>query len=308
MAKKKELKTNEKELTRFQPPEKSVIVYTSTDATIQLEVQLYNETVWLTQAQMAILFETTRNNITLHIANLFKEGELVKNSVCKDSLLTASDGKSYKTMVYNLDVIISVGYRVKSQRGTDFRKWANRVIKDYILKGYAVNNRLDCLEVKVYKLEEKTNNIEADIKEQLPPKEGIFYDGQIFDAYVFATGLIKKAKSEIILIDNYIDESVLLMLSKRNKDVKATIITRSVSGTLAVDITKHNKQYPSIEIVENNKFHDRFLIIDDDVYHIGASLKDLGKKLFAFSKLDIDKEKILSIVSDNFVILQKLTR
>ena len=295
MAKKKELKTNEKKLTRFQPAEKSVIVYTSTDATIQLEVQLYDETVWLTQAQMAILFETTRNNITLHIGNLFKEGELDKNSVCKDSLLTASDGKSYKTMVYNLDVIISVGYRVKSQRGTDFRKWANQVIKDYILKGYAVNNRLDRLEFKVYKLEEKTNAIEADIKEQLPTKEGIFYDGQIFDAYVFATDLIKKAKSEIVLIDNYIDESVLLMLSKRNKDVKATIITRSVSETLAVDITKHNKQYPSIEIVENNKFHDRFLIIDDVIYHIGASLKDLGKKLFAFSKLEIEKEKILSI-------------
>lgn len=165
MAKKKELKTNKNELTRFEPTKKSVIVYTSTDTTIQLEVQLYNETVWLTQAQMAILFETTRNNITLHIGNLFKEGELEKTAVCKESLLTASDGKSYKTMVYNLDVIISVGYRVKSQRGTDFRKWANQVIKDYILKGYAVNNRLDRLEVKVYKLEEKTNEIEADIKE-----------------------------------------------------------------------------------------------------------------------------------------------
>ena len=165
MAKKKEIKTNKNELTRFQPAKKSVIVYTSTDATIQLEVQLYNETVWLTQAQMAILFETTRNNITLHIGNLFKEGEMEKTAVSKESLLTASDGKSYKTMVYNLDVIISVGYRVKSQRGTDFRKWANQVIKDYILKGYAVNNRLDRLEVKVYKLEEKTNEIEADIKE-----------------------------------------------------------------------------------------------------------------------------------------------
>lgn len=295
MEKKKESKTNENELSRFRPAEKSVIVYTSTDATIQLEVQLYNETVWLTQAQMAVLFETTRNNITLHIGNLFKEGELERTSVCKESLLTASDGKSYKTMVYNLDVIISVGYRVKSQRGTDFRKWANHVIKDYILKGYAVNNRLDRLEVKVYKLEEKTNKIEADIKGQLPPQEGVFYDGQIFDAYVFASDLIRKAKSEVLLIDNYIDESVLFMLSKRNEGVKATIVTRLVTGTLAADITKHSKQYPPIEIVENNRFHDRFLIIDDEVYHIGASLKDLGKKLFAFSKLEIAKEKILTL-------------
>ena len=141
-----------------QQSEKSVIIYRSEDGTIQLEVQLHEETVWLTQAQMAILFETTRNNITIHIGNLFREGELDKISVCKDSLLTASDGKPYKTKIYNLDVIISVGYRVKSKRGTDFRKWANKVIKDFILKGYAVNNRLDILEVKVYKLKKETNS------------------------------------------------------------------------------------------------------------------------------------------------------
>lgn len=157
-----------------QQAEKSVIIYRSEDGTIQLEVQLYDETVWLTQAQMAILFETTRNNITIHIGNLFKEGELDKNSVCKESLLTASDGKPYKTKIYNLDVIISVGYRVKSKRGTDFRKWANRVIKDFILRGYAVNSRIDRLEVKVYKLEEKTQKMESEIKVQLPPHEGIF--------------------------------------------------------------------------------------------------------------------------------------
>lgn len=162
-------------------------------------MQLHEETVWLTQAQMAILFETTRNNITIHIGNLFKEGELEKISVCKESLLTASDGKPYKTMIYNLDVIISVGYRVKSKRGTDFRKWANKVIKDFILKGYAVNNRLDKLEVKVYKLEEKTAEIETKIKGQLPPHEGVFYNGQIFDAYNFISDLVRKAKKEMIL-------------------------------------------------------------------------------------------------------------
>lgn len=279
-----------------QQSEKSVIIYRSEDGTIQLEVQLHEETVWLTQAQMAILFETTRNNITIHIGNLFREGELDKISVCKDSLLTASDGKPYKTKIYNLDVIISVGYRVKSKRGTDFRKWANKVIKDFILKGYAVNNRLDILEVKVYKLEEKTNAIDSEIHSQLPPHEGVFYNGQIFDAYNFIAVLIRKAKKEIILIDNYVDDSVLKILNKREDNVSATIYTAHISGNLKLDLEKHNSQYQPINIEHFNKSHDRFLIIDDEVYHIGASLKDLGKKMFAFSKLNFNKEKILKIL------------
>ena len=280
----------------IQPTEKSVIIYKSEDGTIQLEVQLYDETVWLTQAQMAILFETTRNNITIHIGNLFREGELEKTSVCKESLLTASDGKPYRTQIYNLDVIISVGYRVKSKRGTDFRKWANRVIKDFILRGYAVNSRLDRLEVKVYRLEEKTKNIETEIKGQLPPHEGIFFNGQIFDAYNLISDLIRKAKTEIILIDNYIDDSVLKMLDKRNVNVPATIYTASISEKLKLDLAKHNSQYAPIDIKTFKKFHDRFLIIDNDVYHIGASIKDLGKSVFAFSKLGLEKEIILSIL------------
>ena len=279
-----------------QQSEKSVIIYRSEDGTIQLEVQLHEETVWLTQAQMAILFETTRNNITIHIGNLFKEGELEKISVCKESLLTASDGKPYKTKIYNLDVIISVGYRVKSKRGTDFRKWANKVIKDFILKGYAVNNRLDKLEVKVYKLEEKTAEIETKIKGQLPPHEGVFYNGQIFDAYNFISDLIRMAKKDIILIDNYIDDSVLKILNKREDNVSATIYTAHISETLKLDLEKHNSQYQPINIKQFNKSHDRFMIIDNDVYHIGASLKDLGKRMFAFSKMEIGKEIILSIL------------
>lgn len=276
--------------------EKSVIIYRSEDGTIQLEVQLHEETVWLTQAQMAILFETTRNNITIHIGNLFKEGELEKISVCKESLLTASDGKPYKTKIYNLDVIISVGYRVKSKRGTDFRKWANKVIKDFILKGYAVNNRLDKLEVKVYKLEEKTAEIETKIKGQLPPHEGVFYNGQIFDAYNFISDLIRMAKKDIILIDNYIDDSVLKILNKREDNVSATIYTAHISENLKLDLEKHNSQYQPINIKQFNKSHDRFMIIDNEVYHIGASLKDLGKRMFAFSKMEIGKEMILSIL------------
>jgi len=276
--------------------EKSVIIYRSEDGTIQLEVQLHEETVWLTQSQMAILFETTRNNITIHIGNLFKEGELEKISVCKESLLTASDGKPYKTKIYNLDVIISVGYRVKSKRGTDFRKWANKVIKDFILKGYAVNNRLDKLEVKVYKLEEKTAEIETIIKGQLPPHEGVFYNGQIFDAYNFISDLIRMAKKDIILIDNYIDDSVLKILNKRENKVSATIYTAHISENLKLDLEKHNSQYQTINIEQFNKSHDRFMIIDNEVYHIGASLKDLGKRMFAFSKMEIGKEMILSIL------------
>ena len=272
-----------------------IILY-QPDKNIRLEVRIQEETVWLTQAQMAILFETTRNNITIHIGNLFREGELDKISVCKDSLLTASDGKPYKTKIYNLDVIISVGYRVKSKRGTDFRKWANKVIKDFILKGYAVNNRLDILEVKVYKLEEKTNAIDSEIHSQLPPHEGVFYNGQIFDAYNFIADLIRKAKKEIILIDNYVDDSVLKILNKREDNVSATIYTAHISGNLKLDLEKHNSQYQPINIEHFNKSHDRFLIIDDEVYHIGASLKDLGKKMFAFSKLNFNKEKILKIL------------
>ncbi|MBP5220222.1 MAG: virulence RhuM family protein [Bacteroidaceae bacterium] len=274
--------------------QKSVIIYRSEDGTIQLEVQLYEETVWLTQAQMAVLFETTRNNITIHVGNLFREGELERISVCKESLLTASDGKPYKTKFYNLDVIISVGYRVKSKRGTDFRKWANKVIKDFILRGYAVNNRLDRLEVKVYKLEEKTNMMETEIKGQLPPHEGVFYDGQIFDAYTFISDLIRKAQKEIILIDNYVNDSVLKILNKRSDNVTATIYTAHISENLKLDLAKHNSQYQPITIEHFNKSHDRFLIIDDDVYLIGGSIKDLGKKVSTFVKLSIPQGEFLA--------------
>jgi hypothetical protein len=243
---------------------------------------------------MADLFQTTRNNITLHITNIFKENELEEISVGKESLLTASDGKKYRTKFYNLDVIISVGYRVKSKRGTQFRIWANKVLKEYLLKGYAVNNRIERLENDVHEIKNKLGEIDLQIKTNLPPNEGIFYDGQVFDAYLFVTDLIKNAKSSIILIDNYIDESTLSVLSKRAKDVKAVIYTANLTKQLKVDLKKHNQQYHSIEIKTFTKSHDRFLIIDNQVvYHIGASLKDLGKKRFAFSKISLDPEDLL---------------
>ena len=198
--------------------------------------------------------------------------------------------------LYSLDVIISVGYRVKSQRGTDFRKWANKVLKNYVIRGYAVNQRIERLEQRVNKTEEK---IDFFVRTSLPPVEGVFFDGQIFDAHVFVSDLVKSAKKSIVLIDNYVDESVLLTLSKRNVSVTAKIITRPVSVQFQLDLSRHNSQYPPVEVEERLRYHDRFLIIDETVYHIGASLKDLGKKLFAFSKMEIPPEVILGIAVVN---------
>ena len=272
-----------------------IILYQADEASTRLEVRIEEETVWLTQAQMAELFQTTRNNITLHISNIFKEKELEENSVGKESLLTASDGKKYRTKFYNLDVIISVGYRVKSLRGTQFRIWANNILKEYLLKGYAVNNRIDRLENDVHNIKNKLGEIDLQIKTNLPKKEGVYFDGEIFDAYVFATDIIRKANDSIILIDNYIDESVLLMLSKRQKGVMATIYTSALTKEAKLDLKMYSSQYPDIEIKQFAKSHDRFLIIDrKTIFHIGASLKDLGKKWFAFSIINIDVNYIIN--------------
>ena len=265
------------------------IVMYQPDETIRLEVRVENETVWLTQQQMADLFLTTRNNITLHIGNIFKEGELVETSVRKDSLLTATDGKKYRTKIYNLDVIISVGYRVKSKRGTQFRQWANQILKDYLLKGYSINKNLQDVRIELGAQDKRISLLEEKVdffvRSSLPPVEGIFFDGQIFDAYVQIVSLIKQAKRSIILIDNYIDETTLTMLSKRDTNVSATIYTRQLSNQQQLDITRHNQQYPPITVNLCHRNHDRFLIIDDVVYLFGASLKDAGKKLFAYIKM-----------------------
>ena len=265
------------------------IVMYQPDETIRLEVRVENETVWLTQQQMADLFLTTRNNITLHIGNIFKEGELVETSVRKDSLLTATDGKKYRTKIYNLDVIISVGYRVKSKRGTQFRQWANQILKDYLLKGYSINKNLQDVRIELGAQDKRISLLEEKVdffvRSSLPPVEGIFFDGQIFDAYVQIVSLIKQARSSIILIDNYIDETTLTMLSKRDTNVSATIYTRQLSNQQQLDITRHNQQYPPITVNICQRNHDRFLIIDDVVYLFGASLKDAGKKLFAYIKM-----------------------
>lgn len=273
-----------------------IIVY-QPDSEMKLEVRLENETVWLTQAQMVELFSSTKQNISLHINNIYKEGELEQGATVKEYLTVQKEGNRHvkrKIAFYNLDVIISVGYRVKSHRGTLFRQWANKVLKEYLLKGYSINRRLIELE---HTVAEHSKKIDFFVRTSLPPVEGVFYDGQLFDAYKFATDLIRSAKKSLLLIDNYVDESVLLMLSKRNAGVTTDIYTQSVSHQLQLDVQKHNSQYPPIDIHTYKKSHDRFLIIDGtDIYHIGASLKDLGKKMFAFSKLDIPATAITALL------------
>jgi hypothetical protein len=273
---------------------KDEIVLYQPDNSIQLEVRVEDETVWLTQEQIAQLFGTQRPAITKHLNNIYKTGELEESSTCSILEHVGNDTmQRYRTKYYNLDAILSTGYRVNSINATLFRIWATRTLKEYLLKGYAVSQRIERLEHRVSETEKK---IDFFVKTALPPVEGIFYDGQIFDAYKFASDLIKSAKTAIVLIDNYVDESVLLLLSKRAKNVNATIYTAQISPPLQLDLQKHNAQYPPVAIHTFTRSHDRFLFIDNDVYHIGASLKDLGKKWFAFSKIGLDAGALLKII------------
>ena len=266
--------------------EQGEIILYQPDEAVRLEVRLEDETVWLTQEQIADMFRTKRPAITKNLNNIYKSGELDIDSTCSILEHMGNDGKQrYTTKYYNLDAILSIGYRVNSKNATLFRKWANSVLKDYLLKGYSINKRLSELERTVA---QHTEKIDFFVRTALPPVEGIFYNGQIFDAYKFATDLVKSARRSIVLIDNYVDETVLLMLSKRSVGVSATIYTQRITQQLQLDLDRHNSQYPPIDIRTYRDSHDRFLIVDEtDVYHIGASLKDLGKKMFAFSKLDI---------------------
>jgi hypothetical protein len=280
---------NKNDITLYQQGNKGEIILYQPDNSLKLEVWLENETVWLNRQQIAKLFDRDIKTIGKHINNALKE-ELQEFSVVAKFATTAADRKIYQVEYYNLDMVLSVGYRVKSQRGIQFRIWSNQVLKEYILKGYAIHQRFERIEHRVTETEKK---IDFFVKTALPPKEGIFYDGQIFDAYTFTADLIKSAKMSIILIDNYVDDSVLLLLSKREKGVDATIYTATVLPQLQLDLQKHNAQYPKINIKLFNRSHDRFLFIDDDVYHIGASLKDLGRKWFAFSKMKLDAKMLL---------------
>lgn len=264
--------------------------YQSNEIPEHIEVRIDDNTVWLTQAQMASLFGQTKQNVSLHVNNCFKEGELDKCATVKDSLTVQMEGKrkiKRRIEYYNLDVIISVGYRVKSKQGTQFRIWATNVLRDFLLKGYALNQRMDRIENYYENLNKEVKQISLQLKTKELPNQGIFFEGKIFDAYLFVADIIKKAKTDIVLIDNYVDETVLTILAKRSQKVSTTIYTKSISKLLQLDLEKHNCQYPVIELKTFSLSHDRFLIIDQkELYHLGASLKDLGKRWFAFSKMD----------------------
>lgn len=284
--------------------EQGEIILYQPDETVKLEVRMEDETVWLTQAQIVELFQSSKANISEHIKNIYEQEELEESSTVRDFRTVRQEGKRQvvrNLTYYNLDAIISIGFRVNSKRGIQFRQWANKVLKEYLLKGYSINQRLNDMGKELAQikntLSEHSEKIDFFVRTSLPPVEGIFYDGQIFDAYKFATDLIRTAKKSLVLIDNYVDESVLLMLSKRNPGVSATVYTQRITPQLQLDLDKHNDQYPPINMRTYRNGHDRFLIIDDrEVYHIGASLKDLGKKMFAFSRLSIPAKMILDIL------------
>jgi len=278
-----------------------IILYQSDELPEHIKVKVDGETIWLTQQQIADLFGTQRPAITKHLGNIFKSGELDEKVVCSKMEHTtkhgAIEGKTQKVKVkyYNIDAVLSVGYRVNSIRATQFRIWANRVLKDYLLKGYALNQRMNRIENTVENLSDEVHKISLQINTHLIPTQGIFFDGQLFDAYEFASKIIRSAKRNIVLIDNYTDETTLTHLSKKKKGVNALILTKNISKQLQLDIKKANEQYGGFSIKTFTKSHDRFLIIDGkEVYHLGASLKDLGKKWFAFSKMD--KNSVENIV------------
>ncbi len=279
------------------PAQDNEIILYQPDSTVKLEVRLENETVWLNRQQIATLFDRDVKTIGKHITNALKE-ELDGVSTIANFATVQIEGNRKVTRnieYYNLDVIISVGYRVKSKRGVQFRAWANKVLKEYLLRGYSINQRLMHMENRIdhrlsehdSQIKELSNRMDFFVRTSLPPKEGIILDGQIFDAYTLMCDLIRSAKSRIIIVDNYIDDSVFLQLDKRTEGVSATIFTPSISRTLRQDLEHHNTQYDPIEVKTFRRAHDRFLIVDDTIYHVGASFKDLGKKLTAFSKMEI---------------------
>lgn len=283
-----------------QPGKENEIILYQPDSTLSLDVRVENDTVWLNRNQLALLFDRDVKTIGKHINNALKE-ELDGLSVVAKFATTASDGKTYTVEYYNIEMITSVGYRVKSKRGIQFRVWANKVLKEYLLRGYSVNQRLLYMENRIDRrlsehdnqIKELSGKVDFFLKTSLPPREGILFDRQIFDAYVFVCDLIRRACKRVILIDNYIDETVLALLDKRGRGVLATIYTKRIDNNLRLDIERHNDQYAPINVRTAPNIHDRFLIIDDTLYHIGASIKDLGKKLFAFSQMETRPSVIL---------------
>jgi hypothetical protein len=286
------------------------IIYQTIDKTIQIKLEYKNETFWLTQQQIADLFGTKRPAITKHLKQIFLTGELSETVVSSILEQTTKHGaikgktQSIKVKYYNLDAVLSVGYRVNSIQATQFRIWANRILRDYLLKGFVLNNRMNRIEDHVQAIEDKINRIDLQINTHHIPNQGIFFNGQVFDAYELTSKIIRSAKKSIVLIDNYIDENTLTHLAKKGLNVKVFMLTKNINKQVTLDTLKANEQYGTFELRHFNISHDRFLIIDSkEVYHLGASLKDLGKKWFAFSKIETQSlniiENVRMIIEEN---------
>lgn len=278
---------------------KNIVVYNTGE--LEVNVSIEEETLWLNQKQLGELFNVEIHTINYHIKNIFKQKELEKIPTIRKIRIVQQEGNrkvEREVEHYNLDMIISIGYRVNSITATKFRQWATSILKEYISKGYVVNTH-KITEYRLANLENDMQIIKSKIKnDTLDLKQGIFYEGQFFDAYIFISDILKNAKKSITLIDNYIDGNTLLHLSS-NKDLNINIITKSLTKELKVIIEKFNKQYKNLKVFEYSKSHDRFLIIDEKIiYHIGASLKDLGNKWFAFSKLEDDNFELLKRIAN----------
>lgn len=291
------------------PEDGNEIILYQPDSTLSLDVRVEDETVWLNRNQIAVLFDRDVKTIGKHINNALQEELAGLPTVAKFAIVQKEGERAVTRNIehYNLDVIISVGYRVKSKRGIQFRQWANKVLKDYLLRGYSVNQRLLHMESRIdrrlsehdYQIKELTGKVDFFLRTSLPPREGVLFDGQIFDAHKFVNQLVRSAKRRIILIDNYVDDTVLTQLDNRKEGVEAIIYTRRITAAFELDIDRHNRQYAPIEVKAATKIHDRFMVVDDTLYHIGASIKDLGAKLFAFSKMEIPP----SLILDNLQIV-----
>ena len=283
-----------------------IIIYHPDNLTERIEVRMdeEKETIWLNQKQLGTLFQKDSDTIGLHLKNIYLDQELNEKLTTEYFSVVQQEGNriiTRKIKFYNLDAILSVGYRVNSKRGTQFRQWATQRLKDYLLKGYSINNRINRLEDHLDDLTKKVNQIDLQINTKLIPTQGVYMDGQVFDAYELTSRIIRSAKQRIVLIDNYIDEQTFTQLAKKQPDVRVYILTKtSIAGEnnaskqLALDLKKANQQYNNFEVIPFSKSHDRFLIIDKThVYHLGASLKDLGKKWFAFTQLHADSVRDL---------------
>ena len=293
----------ENNINKIMIDKNSVVTYNNGEIELKVSIDNNKETIWLTQKQIVALFEKNQSVISRHINNIFKDGEVDDKSNMQKMHIANSD-KPVK--FYSLDIILAIGYRTNSKKAIEFRKWATKVLKEYIVNGYAINSekitidRFLHLENDMNNLKQKVNNINNLIdSNKLEIKQGIFYNGQIYDAYAFTNDLLKSAKKDIVLVDNYIDDTVLTLFSKYEK-LHFTIVSKSINKQSKLDISKYNQQYNNLTIKTSNNFHDRFLLIDNkESYHLGASLKDLGKKVFGFSKMDISLFEIMKKLEEN---------